>query len=74
MKHIFGQHKEERKGKTMKLVLAAIHIKASPRALPLGLAMLAAVLRRTWWRRRESNPFKPKLATNGYSGLFLYFL
>jgi radical SAM superfamily enzyme YgiQ (UPF0313 family) len=32
----------------MKLVLAAIHIKASPRAVPLGPAMLAAVLRRTF--------------------------
>ncbi len=32
----------------MKLVLAAIHIKASPRAVPLGAAMLAAVLRRAF--------------------------
>ena len=32
----------------MKLVLAAIHIKASPRAVPLGPAMLAAVLRRAF--------------------------
>ncbi|MHB8829552.1 MAG: B12-binding domain-containing radical SAM protein [Syntrophales bacterium] len=32
----------------MKLVLAAIHIKASPRAVPLGSAMLAAVIRRTF--------------------------
>ena len=32
----------------MKLVLTAIHIKASPRAVPLGPAMLAAVLRRTF--------------------------
>jgi len=32
----------------MKLVLTAIHIKASPRAVPLGPAMLAAVLRRAF--------------------------
>ena len=32
----------------MKLVLAAIHIKPSPRAMPLGPAMLAAVLRRAF--------------------------
>ena len=32
----------------MKLVLAAIHIKASTRAVPLGPAMLAAVIRRTF--------------------------
>jgi hypothetical protein len=32
----------------MKLVLAAIHIKASPRAVPLGPAMLAAALRRAF--------------------------
>ena len=32
----------------MKLVLAAIHIKASPRAVPLGPAMLAAVLRKAF--------------------------
>src|SRR5665647_1174156 len=32
----------------MKLVLAAIHIKESSRAMPLGPAMLAAVLRRAF--------------------------
>ena len=32
----------------MKLVLAAIHIKPSPRAVPLGPAMLAAVLQRAF--------------------------
>lgn len=32
----------------MKLVLAAIHIKASPRAVPLGPAMLASVIRRAF--------------------------
>ncbi len=32
----------------MKLVLAAIHIKATPRAVPLGPAMLAAVIRRAF--------------------------
>ena len=32
----------------MKLVLAAIHIKASPRAVPLGPAMLAAALRKAF--------------------------
>jgi len=31
----------------MKLALAAIHLEASPRSVPLGPAMLAAVLRRT---------------------------
>jgi len=35
-------------GGTMKLVLATIHIKPSPRAMPLGPAMLAAVLRRAF--------------------------
>jgi acyl-CoA synthetase (AMP-forming)/AMP-acid ligase II len=54
MKHIFGQHKEEREGGTMKLVLAAIHIKASPRAVPLGPAMLAAVLRRTFGEKIQT--------------------
>jgi radical SAM superfamily enzyme YgiQ (UPF0313 family) len=35
----------------MKLVLAAIHIKPSPRAVPLGPAMLAAALRRAFGDR-----------------------
>ena len=35
----------------MKLVLAAIHIKPSPRSVPLGPAMLAASLRRAFGDR-----------------------
>ena len=38
----------------MKLVLAAIHIKASSRAVPLGPAMLAAVLRRAFGQEIET--------------------
>ncbi len=38
----------------MKLVLAAIHIKASSRAMPLGPAMLAAVLRRSFGRKIQT--------------------
>jgi len=38
----------------MKLVLAAIHIKASPRAMPLGPAMLAAVLQRDFGKNIQT--------------------
>jgi len=38
----------------MKLVLAAIHIKASSRAMPLGPAMLAAMLRRSFGRKIQT--------------------
>jgi len=38
----------------MKLVLAAIHIKASARAVPLGPAMLAAVLRRAFGKKIQT--------------------
>ncbi|MBW6484863.1 MAG: DUF4080 domain-containing protein [Syntrophobacterales bacterium] len=38
----------------MKLVLAAIHIKASARAMPLGPAMLAAMLKRSFGRKIQT--------------------
>jgi len=39
----------------MKLVLAAIHIKASPRAMPLGPALLAAMLLRSFGQKIQTS-------------------